>query len=177
MAAPEPRPPTGTAAGRTGETPGIQVSDSVEIRRDLGHVFDFVSDGERLPAWMAGVKRAKRISAPGPRGPVGPGATYPIVGKVLGRRVESRYELTGYEPSRTFSSRMESRYFCLEQTYRFEDRDGVTTVTVSGSGIPLGRFKLLGPVLFLAMQRQVRSDHRRLKSVLERSEPVKAKAG
>jgi hypothetical protein len=115
---------------------------------------------------MAGVKRAKRTSPPGP---TGAGTTYRLVGKALGRRVESRYELTAFEPGRAFSARMESRYFCLEQTYGFEEADAVTKVTLSGKAVPLGRFKLLGPFLFVAMQRQVRGDHRRLKGVLERS--------
>lgn len=165
---PERPPERATAPERDvdGEGPGIRVNDQLEIRRELEHVFDFLSDGERLPAWMAGVKRAKRTS---PGGPTGTGTTYRLVGKALGRRVESSYELTAYDPMQAFSARMESRYFCLEQTYRFEDADGATKVALSGRAVPLGRFKLLGPFLFLAMQRQVRSDHRRLKGVLERS--------
>jgi carbon monoxide dehydrogenase subunit G len=165
VAAPEPRPAP-AAPERGHDEAGIQVEDEIEIRRELEHVFDFVSDGERLPAWMAGVKRARRTSPPGP---LGPGTTYAIVGKVLGRPVESRYELTDHQPGRSFSARMESRFFCLEETYRFEEQEGATKVSLSGRAIPLGRFKLLGPVLFLATQRQVRTDHRRLKQVLERS--------
>ena len=153
-----------TGAGAAGSA-GIAVDDRVEIRRERDHVFEFVSDGERLPAWMAGVKRARRTSG----GEPGVGTSYRIVGRALGRRVESRYELTSYEPSHTFSARMESRFFRLEQTYRFEEADGVTKVTLSGRAVPLGRFRLLGPVLFVAVQRQVRNDHRKLKSVLERS--------
>jgi uncharacterized membrane protein len=149
------------------EGPGIQVEDVVEIRRELDHVFEFLSDGERLPAWMAGVKRAKRTS---PAGAIASaGTTYRIVGKALGRRVDSRYELTAYEPGQRFSSRMESRFFRLDQIYTFEEAGGVTKVTLTAKALPLGRFKLLGPVLFVAMQRQVRADHRRLKGVLERS--------
>ena len=165
MAAPD----AGPGAGVDG--PGIQVNDVVEIRRDLNYVFDFLSDGERLPAWMAGVKRAKRTSGAGVDGA---GTAYRIVGKAFGRRVESRYQLTAYEPPQRFSARMESPVFSLEQTYTFEERDGVTTVALSGNAVPLGKFKLLGPFLFLAMQRQVRNDHRRLKNVLERS---KGRAG
>ena len=145
---------------------GIHFQDEVQIRRELAHVFEFVSDGERLPAWMAGVKRARRTSPPGP---IGPGTTYRVVGKLLGRRVESRYELTDYEPAETFSARMVSPFFELEETYRFDESDGATKLTLTGWTVPLGRLKLLGPFLFLAMQRQVRTDHGKLKSVLERS--------
>ncbi|MDQ3979276.1 MAG: SRPBCC family protein [Actinomycetota bacterium] len=154
------------ARQRGDDGPGIQVEDIVEIRRELDHVFDFLSDGERLPAWMAGVKRAKRTSPPGG---TGAGTTYRIVGKALGRRVESSYQLTAYEPGQRFSSRMESPFFRLDQAYTFRESAGVTRVTLTGKAVPLGRFKLLGPVLFVAMQRQVRADHRGLKGVLERS--------
>lgn len=165
-AAPDGKAATPAGGAATADTHGIQINDVVEIGRDRDHVFDFVSDGERLPAWMTGVKRAKRTSS-GPA--VGTGTTYRIVGKALGRRVESRYELTAYDPRETFSSRMESRFFCLEQTYRFEEADGVTKMTLAGKAIPVGRFRLLGPFLLMAMQRQVRTDHRKLKDVLERS--------
>ena len=192
-AAPEARRSPEGRASSNDESPGIQINDTVEIRCGLDHVFDFLSDGERLPAWMAGVKRAKRLSGPGLRGPnaesglrgpnaesglrgpnaesgpLGSGTGYRIVGKALGRRVESHYELTAYEPRRRFSSRMESKFFCLEQTYTFEEVDGITKVSLAAKAIPLGRFKLLGPFLFVAMQRQVSNDHRKLKSVLERS--------
>jgi hypothetical protein len=40
---------------------------------------------------------------------------------------------------------------------------------------PRGLFRLLAPVLAAGVRRQVKADHRRLKTVLERASPVAAR--
>lgn len=143
----------------------VTVEHEVVIRRPVGEVFDFVSDSEHLPAWTAGVKRVSRSSP----GPIGVGTTYRVVAKMLGRRVESTYEVTAYEPDRLVALRMTSPLFAFEETYRFEPEDaGRTVVQVEADVHPSGALRFLGPLLGLAMQRQVQSDHRRLRSTLER---------
>ena len=152
----------------------VEVEDEFEIRRPVGEVFDFVSDHEHQPAWTLGVKRVKRTSP----GPVGVGTTYRVVGKMLGRRVESTYEVTAYEPDRCFSGRMTSPQLSFEETFHFEEGDGGgTVVRLRAHAQPGGALRLLGPLLGPAMQRQVRADHRRLRSVLERSPGARARTG
>jgi uncharacterized membrane protein len=143
----------------------VTLEHEVVIRRPLGEVFDFVSDSEHLPAWMAGVKRVSRSSP----GPIGVGTTYRVLAKMLGRRVESTYEVTAYEPDKLVALRMTSPLFGFEETYRFEAEDAERTVVqVEADVRPSGALRFLGPVLGLAMQRQVQADHRRLRSTLER---------
>ena len=56
--------------------------------------------------------------------------------------------------------------FC--EQYRFEhDQDG-TRVSMSATVEPHGVFRFLSPVMAAGVRRQVRADHRRLKTVLER---------
>ena len=144
----------------------VTLEHEVEIRRPVGEVFNFVSDTEHLPAWMAGVKRVSRSSP----GPVGIGTTYRVVAKMLGRRVDSTYEITAYEPDKLVSGRMTSPLFAFEETYRFEPEDPDRTVVhVAAEVTPNGPLRFLGPLLGLAMQRQVQADHRRLRSTLERA--------
>jgi uncharacterized membrane protein len=150
----------------------LTLEHDVEIRRPVGDVFDFVSDLEHLPAWMAGVKRVSRSSP----GPVGVGTTYRVVAKMLGRRVESTYEVTAYEPDTVVSVRMTSPLFGFDETYHFEAVDGERTVVQVGADVrPNGVLRLLGPLLRLAMQRQVQADHRRLRSTLQRRSAAKAR--
>jgi uncharacterized membrane protein len=80
----------------------IHVEDEVEIRRPPSEVFAFVGNHENLPIWTEGVKRATRTTEP----PVGVGTRYVVVGRILGRRVESTYEVTAYEPGRLVAGRM-----------------------------------------------------------------------
>ena len=143
----------------------VEVEHELEIRRPLSEVFAAISDRERLPAWAAGVKRVRRT----PGEPIGVGATYTIVGKVLGRPVRSTYEVTAYHPHGRFGGRMTSSAFTVEETYRLQERDGATVVDVKLAAWPQGRLRLLGPLLGLAVARQLRSDHARLKGMLERS--------
>lgn len=152
----------------------IHVENEVEIERPLGEVFAFVSDQEHLPAWAAGVSRASRTSP----GPVAVGTTYRIVGKMLGRRVESTYVVSEYEPDTLFAGRMVSSAFAVEETYRFEGDDRRTKLTVTADAQPSGFARLIGPLLAMGMARQVRTDHAKLKTILERrrTRPPKSKA-
>ncbi|MDQ4098586.1 MAG: SRPBCC family protein [Actinomycetota bacterium] len=151
----------------------ITVEDEVEIRRPVGEVFDFLGDQEHRPAWNAGVKRVRRTSP----GPIGVGTTYRIVGMMLGRRVVSTYELTAYQPDTLFSGRMRSPVFSVDETYRFEaaGEDG-TCVRVEIAARPERWLRPLGPLLAVAMSRQVKADHRRLGTVLQRSRRARARA-
>jgi uncharacterized protein YndB with AHSA1/START domain len=151
----------------------ITVEDEVEIRRPVGEVFDFLSDQEHRPAWSAGVKRVRRTSL----GPIGIGATYRVAGKMLGRRVVSTYELTAYEPDALFSGRMRSSVFSVDETYRFEAAgEDATWVRAEIAARPERWLRPLGPLLALAMTRQVKADHRRLGVILARSRRVRARA-
>jgi uncharacterized membrane protein len=151
----------------------ITVEDEVEIRRPVGEVFDFLSDQEHRPAWSAGIRRVRRTSP----GPIGVGATYRIVGKTLGRRIVSTYELTAYEPDALFSGRMRCSVFSVDETYRFEAAgDDGTCVRVQIAARPERWLRPLGPLLAVAMTRQVKADHRRLGVVLARSRRARPKA-
>ena len=141
----------------------ISVEDQVEIRQPRSRVYAFVSDHEHLPAWMAGVSRASRESP----GPIGVGTRYKVVGRLLGRRVESTYELTAYEPETMFSGRMVSPLFEVEETYRFDGEGSTTTVQLTAQAKPGQKLRFLGPLMALAVPRQVKADHQRLKRLLE----------
>lgn len=142
----------------------VSVEDEVTINRPRREVFAVLADKQRLPAWVAGVKRAKRLST----GPLGPGTTYSIVGNMLGRRLESTYEITGYEPPTELSGRMASSMFTFSETYRLDEEDGATVVRLRAVAEPGRSMRFLWPVLAVAVPKQVKSDHRRLKSMLER---------
>lgn len=142
----------------------LRIEHVFEVRRPRAEVFDFVSDHDHLPAWTAGVKRAKQTTP----GPIGIGTTYAVVGRTLGRRVESTYELTAFEPSSRFSGRMESRLFSIDETYEFEGDDGRTTVRLTADATARRLLRLLGPLLGVAVDRQTKADHQRLKTILER---------
>jgi len=146
----------------------ILVSDSVVIAWPVDAVFAFVADHENLPAWTVGVKQSRRLTA----GPPAVGTTYRVVGTLLGRTVESSYQITAFEPGSGFSATMTSPMFGFREQYRFGPDDGGTRVSMSAAVEPRGVFRFLSPIMTVGVRRQVRADHRRLKTVLEHPAPI-----
>jgi Polyketide cyclase / dehydrase and lipid transport len=109
------------------------------------------------------VKSSERVTG----GPPASGSRYRVEGRLLGRTIESSYQVTAFEPGHGFAGTMTSPMFGFSEQYRFEpDHDGTRvrmTATVEAHGI----FRLLTPVMGAGVRRQVRADHRRLKRVLE----------
>ena len=141
----------------------ISVNDSVVIARPVPEVFAYVADHENLPAWTVGVKESQRLTA----GPPANGATYRVVGKLLGRSVESSYQITAFDRDRGFEGTMTSPMFGFSERYRFESDQDATRVSMSAAVEPRGVFRLLTPIMTAGVRRQVKADHRRLKTLLE----------
>ena len=141
----------------------INVNDSVVIARPVTEVFAFVADHENLPAWTVGVKESQRLTG----GPPAKGTTYRVVGKLLGRSVESSYQVTAFEPGHGFEGTMTSPIFGFSERYRFESDEDATRVSMNAAVEPHGVFRLLAPIMAAGIRRQVKADHRRLKTVLE----------
>ncbi len=142
----------------------INVSDSVVIAKPVAEVFAFVADHENLPAWTVGVNASHRLTD----GRATTGTKYRVVGKLLGRSVESSYEITAFDHDRGFEGTMTSPMFGFSERYRFEPDDAATRVTMSAVVEPQGVFRLLTPIMAAGVRRQVKADHRRLKVLLER---------
>jgi len=141
----------------------IHVSDSVIIARPVAEVFGFVADHQNLPGWTVGVKTSRRLTA----GPPGDGSRYRVEGKLLGRTIRSSYQVTAFDPGRGFDGTMTSPVFGFSERYRFEPDHDATRVQMTASVEPHGIFRLLAPVMAAGVRRQVRTDHRRLKALLE----------
>jgi hypothetical protein len=141
----------------------IDVNDSVVIARPVTEVFAFVADHENLPAWTVGVRESQRLTP----GPPSVGTRYRIVGKVLGRAVEGSYEVTAFEPDSAFDGTMNSPMFAFSEQYRFVSDGSATRVSMQATVRPRGVFRYLKPIMAAGARRQIRADHRRLKTVFE----------
>jgi len=62
---------------------------------------------------------------------------------------------------------MTSPVFGFAERYRFEPTADGTRVSMSAAAEPHGLFRLLAPAMAAGIRRQVKADHRRLKTVLE----------
>ena len=74
----------------------VREEHSVVIRRPIEEVFAFASDPDNDALWESTTLEAEQTS----EGPVDVGAMLRNTTKFLGRRFDTSYELTEYEPSR-----------------------------------------------------------------------------
>ena len=143
----------------------MRVEESIEIGRPLKEVFDYVSEPDNFTEWT-GTAIEVRKGAPGP---VKEGDTFTAAIKFLGRRFETPYERTTYEPDRLFKERAAGGPIPdQEWTYTFEEvPGGATRLTRAVEGEPGGFFKLADPLIERALKRQVRIDLETIKDLLE----------
>jgi len=97
----------------------------------------------------------------------GIGFTWIDVIEVFGRRVETEFELTEFEPGRKLAFRSIQGSFPISGDYSFQPNGEGTSVTFALQGEPGGFFKLAELLLDRMLQRQWDTNLANLKDVLE----------
>jgi len=139
------------------------IETSIVIKRPVEEVFAFATDTEKVAMWAGPVAEAKQTS----EGPVGVGTTSTQVTQLLGRRFESNYEVTEYQPNSRYSAKTTSGPVPIKEHLSFEAVEGGTRVILTGEIEATGFFKLAAPILTRIVQRQVENDVGTLKDLLE----------
>lgn len=140
----------------------ININSSITIERPVGEVFDFVRNQENAQMWLSGWLESRPTSDT-----EGVGFTWVDVIEVFGRRVESEFELTKFEPNRMFAFRSIRGSFPISGVYSFEPVEEGTAVTFDLQGEPGGFFKLAEPLLGRMLQRQWDANLANIKDVME----------
>jgi uncharacterized protein YndB with AHSA1/START domain len=136
---------------------------STTIKRPVEDVFTVLSNPANDPTWSSAVVEAEQTST----GPIGVGTTARFVSKLLGRRIETKWEITEFEPNQRFVALTNSRPFPVQVSMTFEPIEGGTRVGVTYEAEPGGFFKLAVP-LFVGMgKRQLQSALDNLKGLME----------
>lgn len=141
----------------------VKVEASVVINRPLEEVFAFVTTIENSPKWESEVVEAKQTS----EGSISVGTTFNGVGEFLGRRIESTFAVTAYEPNRTYAIKTTSGPMPFEQEHALEPVEGGTKVTIVAEVNPGGIFRLAEPIFARRVQSQLDTNLSNLKNVLE----------
>jgi len=79
----------------------MRVEESIEINRPLEEVFNYVSDVANFPEWTAHTLEVRKDTV----GPPQQGDRFTLAIKSVGRRFETPYERTSYEPNRRYTDR------------------------------------------------------------------------
>jgi uncharacterized protein YndB with AHSA1/START domain len=140
-----------------------KVEASVLINRPIKEVFAYVADPSNAAQWAGPVVESKITSG----GPVGRGTTSSRVTQLLGRNIESTYEITEYEPNSRYADKTTSGPVPINSRISFDPVDGGTKVTIQGVIKAEGFFKLAEPLVSRMARRQVETDAQTLKDLLE----------
>ena len=141
----------------------IKVELSVVINRPVADVFAFVADPANNVKWQEGLVESHMTSS----GPMGVGAQITDIRKFLGRDMDSKLEVTAFEPNKKFSEKVVSGPLKFEISQDFESSGDGTKVSLVAQGEPGGFFKLAEGMVQKQLQAQLEGDSQRLKKALE----------
>lgn len=138
-------------------------TSNVEVKRPVAEVFAYLSDLDRQPEWSSAVQQSHIEGS----GEVDKGTRYTQTVKLLGKRIEGRFEVTDCQPNRRIEFTTLSGPMPMCWDAELTESGDVTQVIFHGRGEPGGLFKLAEPVMRRAMQRQAEHDLANLKDILE----------
>ena len=144
----------------------IRFEINTRIHRPLVQVFQFVTTPENDFQWQYGTLSSTRLS----QGEFGLGSSFRVVGHFLGRRMESVFEVTRFEPQNIYAYKTLSGSMPSQILYLFKIVGIKTDVRLSVQ-VDLGNSEM--PAERVA-ERQVRKQYKEnlilLKSILETSQ-------
>ena len=140
----------------------IKVNSSSTIKRPAGEVFEFVGDQDNAQKWLGGWLETRPTSKT-----EGVGFTWVDMIEVFGRRVETEFQLTEFEPAQKIAFKSIRGSFPLSGAYSFAQSGEGTAVSFDLQGEPGGFFKLAEPLLARMLQRQWDTNVANLKDVME----------
>ena len=104
----------------------IKFDLDVEIYRPLHEVFTFVVTPENDFHWQYGTLMSAQIS----NGEIGIGTLFRVIGHFMGRRMESVYEVTEFEPNKRYAFKSQSGSPDFYTLYTFESIQDRTKMNV-----------------------------------------------
>ncbi|OSC41178.1 SRPBCC family protein [Mycobacterium decipiens] len=142
----------------------VDVAVSLVIGRGRSVVANYCCDPDNATEWYANIKTV-RWETPKP---LVLGSRFAFTAAFMGRTLRYTYQVVELEPGRRLVMRTAQDPFPMETTYTWDDEPtGNTRMTLRNRGEPAGFFRLLRPVMAMAISRATRGDLRRLRSILE----------
>ena len=115
------------------------------------------------PQWQSGTESAEWTSV----GPPGVGSTFKIVASLLGRKIESVVEITGWDPPNLSRIKSVGGPIPFENTLRFAAQGDGTLLTQNAQAEIGGFFKLAEGLVGKQLEKQGESERSALKLLLE----------
>jgi carbon monoxide dehydrogenase subunit G len=141
----------------------IEFEQEIFINRPQGEIFDFVSNPANDSQWQSGAEAGEWSSD----GPAGVGSTVNSAVKFMGRRIESTLEITSWDPPNQYGQKAVTGPVPFEMTISLAPREGGTHLTLNGQAEFGGFFKVAEGLVGRQLKKQMESDLKSLKALLE----------
>lgn len=141
----------------------IDLNVSTLIYRPVRQVFDFISAPENDFQWQYGTLASARVS----EGVNDTGSVFRSIGHLMGRRIESTFEVTEYEPNRKYGFKSISGPLHSQTSYTFEIANGSTKINLSTQANVVDFFQMNERILEKKIKKQLKENLALLKDLLE----------
>jgi len=140
------------------------ISFNITINQPADKIFDYVTSVENHKAWQAGIADAKVT----PAGPVAVGSTYVYTTEVMGRKIESKMQVSALEQNKKWAVKTVGVPNSVETVYLFEPAGSGTKVTIS-MDVPAGAYPAPAEAMIKQqMQKSLEEQCNRIKQMLEK---------
>jgi len=141
----------------------IDLNVSTLIYRPVRQVFDFISAPENDFQWQYGTLVSARAS----EGVNDIGSFFRSIGHLMGRRIESTFEVTEYEPNKKYGFKSLSGPLHSQTSYTFELANGSTKINISTQANVVNFFQMDERILEKKIKKQLKENLTLLKDLLE----------
>src|SRR5512138_2323463 len=141
----------------------INLNVSTMIYRPIKQVFNFMSAPENDFQWQCEILASARLS----EGASTIGTLFRSIGHLMGRRVESTFEVTEYEPNRKYGFKSLSGPLQSFTTFTFHMVNGGTQVNLSTQANIVNLIEFSENVCEKKLKRQLKENLSMLKSIME----------
>lgn len=133
------------------------------INCPVGKVFSYLADVSRGTEWQSELLEVEQTS----NGPTGVGTTLREVRRLMGRRLETAFTVTVYEPDTRLGFKSTSGPIQMYASFSLNRSGDGTTVTLAVEAELTGVFKMTEPLVVHSAKRQMDADIAKLKEILE----------
>ena len=140
-----------------------RIEQSIKVNCAPEKAFALATDFNKAATWQTGVIEAKVTSD----GAAGVGTTYAWTAKALGQTMETRGEVTVWNPPLAYEWKATQSPFPLAGGMKFQADGSGTLVTIFADAEPGGFFKLAEGMIKRQMEKQFEENLQALKKLLE----------